>query len=448
MYEGSKAMNTFEADESWKSDVNKDTGKTNSILQIAGIFVFMLVIYWMDGSPISLAGYLAIGVWSYFNPFIILTLLGASNYLPVVLGVSPLLISMGLMVLILFLHARQQRMFHINLDLRCIMLSLMVIWAMLSGIVQQDMSFMSSMITAFICYIVLKIYLNRFESQNRSISYLVTGIGFGIILALFIQFGISGFESFHLFRLAIGERSDPNSTGLLMAIFCMYSFVQFTNRLSEGMKKAIPYLVFILFGLWVLLLTQSRGSILCFAIAVVIYLFFTRKKKLGNKGIIAILGLCLFATIILVFVGDNVLGALWDALDQFLLRIETSSSSDGERLYLLEKSFESFVSNPIFGISLENFKLMAGHIPHNTFSDYMVTNGILGIVFFVIMYAIPIISMYPTKRIYQLNLAYFCYFVCFLNILFYSASNEKMPIILLVILMHSLKQEKNGTIRQ
>lgn len=319
---------------------------------------------------------------------------------------------------------------------------------MLSGMIQQDMSFMSSMITAFICYIVFGFFLKKFDNQNSSIYYLATGIGFGIILALLIQFGLNGFESFHPFRLAIGERADPNSTGLLMAIFCMFSFILFTNKLSEGIKKVLPYLVFILFGLWVLLLTQSRGSILCVGIAVVIYLFFTRKKKLGSKGLIAILGLCFCATIILTFVADNVFGALWDAFDQFVLRIVTSSSSDGERLYLLEKSFESFIANPIFGMSLTSFESIAGHIPHNTFSDYMVTNGIFGIIFFVIMYAVPIISMCPMKKTYQLNLVYFCYFVCFLNILFYSASNEKITIILLVILMHSIKKENHSMIRK
>ena len=447
MYECSNTANKFGDSENLNRIVNENNKKI-SILQFVALYVFMVIIYWLDGSPISLAGYLAIGVWAYFNPLILLSLIGASNYLPAVLGLSPLLISMGLMVVILFLHTKQFRMFYINLDLRLVMLFLIVVWSMLSGMIQQDMSFMSSMITAFICYIVLGLFLKRFDNQNGSINYLVIGIGFGIILALLIQFGFNGFESFHPFRLAIGERADPNSTGLLMAILCMYSFTQFTNKLSEGMKKVLPYLIFILFGLWVLLLTQSRGSILCVGISAVIYLFFTRKKKLGNKGIIAVLGLFFCAIIILVFVGDSVFGALWDAFDQFVLRIETSSSSDGERLYLLEKSFESFIANPIFGISLTNFELMAGHIPHNTFSDYMVTNGILGVIFFVVMYAVPIISMYPSKRMYQLNLAYFCYFVCFLNILFYSASNEKMTIILLVILMHSIKQEKNSIVRQ
>lgn len=444
MYECSNTINTFGDSIKLNTDVHKENDKKIGIFQIVVFYVFMLIIYWLDDSPISLIGYSVVGIWSYFNPLMLLSMLGASNYLPTVLGLSPLLISMGLMVVILFLRVRQFHMFYINLDMRFIMLSLIVTWSMLSGMIQQDMSFMSSMLTALICYIVLRLYLNRFESQTVSINYLATGIGFGIILALFVQFDISGFESFHPFRLAIGERADPNSTGLLMAIFCMYSFVQFTNRLSEGMKKLFPYLVFILFGLWVLLLTQSRGSILCVGVVAAIYLLFTRKKKLGSKGIIVLFGLCLCVTIILIFVRDTVFGALWDAFDQFVLRIETSSSSDGERLYLLKKSFESFVANPIFGISLENFKLFAGHIPHNTFSDYMVTNGIFGIIFFVIIYAVPIISMYPWEKMYQLNLAYFCYFVCFLNVLFYSASNEKITIILLVILMQSIKKEKNS----
>ena len=60
-----------------------------------------------------------------------------------------------------------------------------------------------------------------------------------------------------------------------------------------------------------------------------------------------------------------------------------------------------------------------------TFSDYMVTNGIVGIMFFVIMFAVPIISYRPSRRAYELYIAYFCYFLCFLIMCFNEAELEK-----------------------
>ena len=424
-------------------NAEENNGKTINVFHIFALYVLMLLIYWMDGSPISLVGYFIVGVWSYFNPLLLLSLLGASNYLPAVLGLSPLLISICLMIVIIILRTKLFRIVYTSLDWRIILLILIVMWSLMSGMTQQDMSFMGSMITAFICYIILKAYLDKFETQSSAILHLATGIGFGIVLAFLIKLGISGFASFHPFRLAIGERADPNSTGLLMAIFFIYSFIQFTNKLGDSFKKALPYLVFILLGLWVLLLTQSRGSILCAGITAVIYLLCSKKRRVGSKEIFIVLELGLCAAIILILAGNSALGALGDALEQFIFRVETNSSVDGERLYLLEQSFKSFFENPIFGTSLSDFEFIAGHVPHNTFSDYMVTNGIIGIVFFIVMYTAPIISMYPFKKTYRLNLAYYCYFVCFFNILFYSASNEKITIILLVILMHSIKQEKN-----
>lgn len=412
--------------------------KKLNIIQVALLYALIVVLFWLDGSPISLVGYSMIGICSIFNPLLSLSMLGASNYLPAVLGVSPFSLSLGIALIVMllrgFLHkpARSR-----VVDVRMlVLLPLIVFWSVISGSIQNDMSFTSSMVTSFIAYVVISFFLNKFEHRNKAIDYLMAGVGVGVILAIFINFGISGFESSHFARLAIGERADPNSTGLLLAIFSVYSFVQFTNKINDGLRKVVPHILMLLLGAWGLLLTQSRGSVLCVCLVIMVYILFTKKKGLGDRGLITVIALCFFVTVVLALTGDKVLGMLWDALYEFIFRVQNTASVDGERLYLLQKSFESFFENPLFGVSLSEFEFFAGHIPHNTFSDYMVTNGIVGIMFFVIMFAVPIISYRPSRRAYELYIAYFCYFVCFLNTLFYSASNEKMLVVLLAILIH------------
>lgn len=424
------------------SVINKFDKKI-SIMQIVFMYSLLTVIYWMGGSVASLFLYLCLFIWAYAQPIILFSLIGASNYLPAISGVSPLLISLVIMIAVVLFRSLQTGGLKISSlnNKHLFLLLFMMLWTFITGFNQADYSFLSSIITLFICFAVLLIFSENLSIQHNSLHFLMMGVGFGIVMTFLIQLGWDAFQSYHIYRLAIGERADPNSTGLLFAIFCVYAFIQLINNLNYNLKKAVMFLILFVLGLWGLLLTQSRGSVLCCAISIFVYIVFASKKTVTLTGVVSILLIGVIGCIILIASGDRLLGSLFESLEQFILRVETSESSDGYRLYLLEESFNSFFDNPIFGTSLENFKFNAGHIPHNTFSDYMVTNGIVGVVFFVVMFSIPIISYFPKKDSIYHCLPYFCYFICFINILFYSASNEKLVLIFLFILLQTKTQK-------
>lgn len=421
--------------------------KSISVISIAILYAFLLVIYWLNGSPLSFGLYLAIGIWSYFNPLILLSLIGASNYLPAVLGLSPLLITTGIMLCILILQTKSIFAIPIlDIDYRTILWFGMFVWSMLLSIVQKDTSFMSSILTMLICIVIVRPYINKYDKKCKSINYLMLGIGFFIVLTILIQLGVPGFESYHWFRLAIGERADPNSSGLLIAIFSVFSFIQLFDNLNAGLKKVIPYLICFSLGVWGLLLTQSRASILCMSLCVLAYLVFTNKKRLDRKGIFVFVALIVIVAVAVVIARLKGFSILGDALNGFIDRLNNNESADGDRIYLLKKSIEAFMKHPILGISIEQFRINVGHIPHNTLADYMVTSGIFGIIFFIIMFIVPIIRCYPSKSKKNAILPYYCYLVCIMNFMSYSASNEKIIIPLLIILIHSIKMGENRKI--
>ncbi|MBS7360414.1 MAG: hypothetical protein KIG53_07400, partial [Oscillospiraceae bacterium] len=131
--------------------------KSIGVVSIAVLYAFLLVIYWLNGSPLSIGVYLAIGIWSYFNPLMLLSLIGASNYLPAVLGLSPLLITTGIMLCILILQTKNVLAIPIfDIDYRTILWFGMFLWSMILSVVQEDTSFMSSILTMFICIVIVR----------------------------------------------------------------------------------------------------------------------------------------------------------------------------------------------------------------------------------------------------------------------------------------------------
>ena len=131
-----------------------------------------------------------------------------------------------------------------------------------------------------------------------------------------------------------------------------------------------------------------------------------------------------------------------DVWATLLERLSIENIGGGARLYLFIMSIRSFLAHPVFGNDLNTFEMFAGHIPHNTFSDYMVTNGIIGIMFFLLFFVMPLIKNYKYRKVPSVSEPYFCYMACMINILCYSASNEKISYLLSIIVLLAIN-EKN-----
>ena len=419
----------------------------NKSIDIILFFIIVTTIYIVKSSLLGILLYFALLILCLKNKKLPFAMVGVANYLPTIYGVSPIVISILIMIIIVLIESifGNLKLKLVKLNKSDIFFAIMVIWSFITGIFNNDFNFFIAMITSIVFLIVTKIYYSNININSIDmLKYLMIGISSGIIFAFYIKLNLFGFKSYHVSRYAIGERADPNSTGLLFAILAMYAFLSCTYSIQKDTKKSILYIMLFALSLSCLFLTQSRGSVLCLAATILIYVIdgLLKIKVLKAKAILNIIAITILC-IIIVLPAKPIVNILAKSFEAFEQRLQNAESSDGERGDLIKKSFESFFKNPLIGISLKKFENDAGHIPHNTFCDYMVTNGIVGIIFYIVFFAKPIIIEICKKNSYFNKIPFFCYLVGFFNILFYSASNEKIIILLLTILYLSEKEEKS-----
>lgn len=412
--------------------------KITDFITVIFTYICFVGIYFFGSSFVSLGICVIISILSLHREYVPLIFMGASNYLPTLYGVSPIFICMFIMLMVLLKEYFIKKRFVIYKmkSVPWIIFLIMIGWSAITGLSYYDFSFFSQMITSIIFMVMIFLYVtNSNQSIENLLKYFIIGIGIGILFTFFIQFNILGFYSYHPFRLAVGERADPNSSGLLFAVLCTYEFICIFENLRGQVVSTLMYLIFFVLGLYCLFLTQSRGSLLCLVICVFLYITMPKSNtiKVNIKTIRNIVIVLLIIGVVLIF-NRSIIDTLFDSWNGFFERISAAESNDGERTYLLHMSFKSFIENPVIGISLQSFKSYAGHIPHNTFSDYMVTNGIIGVVFYILFFIKPLFSIFKYWKYNLFIKPYFTYLVCSMNVLFYSASNEKVTLFLLMIL--------------
>lgn len=430
--------------------MNKIKFINQQIITLLLFYIIISAIYIVKSSLIGLLLYFLLLLMCLKNKNLPFAIIGSANYLPIIFGISPIVVSIIIMIITIFAEVlfKRLKLKLIKITRIDILFIIMMIWTFITGMVNHNMSFFSGMATSILFYIVIKLYYANISVKSEEIlEYLIIGICSGIIFALFIKFGLLGFESYHNSRYAIGERSDPNSTGFLFAIISMYFFLNFICNLQYKTKSIIVNIFLFILSLSCLLLTQSRGSVICLVISIAIYISFNLFKinRLKIKVIFNIIIIFILILVSLAFF-KPITNFVTESWNKFENRLINAESNDGERSYLIRKSFRAFLSRPITGTSLEAFEIEAGHIPHNTFCDYMVTNGIFGIIFYIIYFVLPIIQAIKSKSIYINIKPFYCYFVAFLNILFYSASNEKIIFLLLVILILSEEETRKESV--
>lgn len=407
-------------------------------------YLLLLAIYFLGNSTAALILYIFLIVLSLEYNFIPLMLIGCANFLPTIYGFSPILFSsIDLFSIIIYKGIVNKKIEVFKIKYNWKFLIIFSIWSLITGVSNGNISFFSNVLMAVIFLILIfGFYYTIDMTSQKMIEYLFVGMSTGLILTLMIQMGINGFTSNHSFRLAIGERSDPNSTGLLFAIFGTYLLIKISKNITESILMTVIYTIVLIFSIICLFLTQSRGSFFSLIIVFLIYILgIGRKYRKINKK--ALLGVVILIAIFFIVISTNAIQeSILNSWEALFSRLSFSEEGDGERLYLLEESFKSFMHSPIFGTSLSEFEKVAGHIPHNTFSDYMVTNGVVGILFFIVFFFKPLISCFKYRNEENILAPYFCYMTCFINSLCYSASNEKLLFLLLAIVAFSIFENK------
>ena len=259
------------------SKTNNNCNKRYSnIVAIISVVICILLFAWKS-SPYSILLYGVVAIISLLttNQYVPFILIGASNYLPAVYHISPLVFCTILLIILLFKQLIvSKKLVLVRFPISYpILLLLITIYSCVTGIINKDLSFFEDLITILVFVFVLYLLMSNSLFETKLIlRHFIIGLGCGIILTVLIKAGFEGFISTQPDRLAIGERADPNSTALLFAIFCTYIFIRFYDSLRSKHQISIGYGMLLVLGIVCLFMTQSRGAALCFVLVMIVYI--------------------------------------------------------------------------------------------------------------------------------------------------------------------------------
>lgn len=182
----------------------------------------------------------------------------------------------------------------------------------------------------------------------------------------------------------IGNPNDLAAQLLLVLPFLMF-FMLGRGR-SIILRIAVP--VLLLYGLWAILGTASRGGLVGLA-AVFLYVLFNVSLPKKLAMVVACVVLVLAAMTILPAATRNRLGSMFGG------KHAEAADSEESRQYLLVKSLQFTIQHPVFGVGPDQFSSYEGkssrarglhgnwHATHNAYTQVSSECGVPAAIFFV-----------------------------------------------------------------
>lgn len=206
---------------------------------------------------------------------------------------------------------------------------------------------------------------------------------FAFVIALACTSGYGLYDFFLFNRKRLTGLYNSNATGSMLAVMIPLTICYFSEYVRTCEKKNIIYIICagttMVLSVVALFLTGSRGAILGVIIGFIISGLLYAFKNFSGKKILSILA------VIAVISGCSLYG-LYNLNGNKFTR-----SYDGERLLLIESSYNMWRDNKLFGIGLTNWKeKYQGQYmlpeakepklatPHNVVMFYFSTTGLIG----------------------------------------------------------------------
>ncbi len=289
-------------------------------------------------------------------------------------------------------------------------------------------SFLFNYLSEIIKLIIIPIYFyigyNSFKNKTQFksiINFWFIGLWFNIIVGLFTQISfflgneikwhnVLGNDSrFH------GGISDPNLAGTYLTLSLFIAIIYIKSSVERKQKS----LGMTTLGLTTLciFLTQSRGTLAGFGVAITIYLLINIKKSYKLLIMVLPLGFAIYFGFV-----DIDYTLFNSSLSQSITkRIETAAQGEGQfkiRKNLSTAALLMGIDHPIIGVGRGNFILNSkkyvdkvyeirddiiyqqstSNIPHNTFIGIFAEMGILGLGVFLSLFILLLIKLIKNKN--------------------------------------------------
>lgn len=240
-------------------------------------------------------------------------------------------------------------------------------------------------------YILLVLFYSLADDEKTIKTLLMLLVGVYtvfLVITLLSSFGLVSVERVYInekLGRTRGAFSEWNQYPLYLSVFVPLLIAYF--RQSTRLPARVVSGGLLLVAIYEMLLSGSRGGLVCLATALgAYYLLESRKtfvkKVAGVTGVYAVLLLALVIISLLLPEGsaDILLSKITGRFfEEHSVHMEYTSG----RLGLWTASFPEFIRNPLFGTGWRTFVPLFGGNSHNDFLLYLVTTGLVGLGLFV-----------------------------------------------------------------
>ena len=290
--------------------------------------------------------------------------------------------------------------------------------------------------------IVLYVIFKDYKLENTILYGILIGAFYNYLIAFSI---ISVNYEIYEFGRFTGSVGNANKLSKIMLISIFASLVLL---LSPGIKnyfKIYNYINIIL-ALYIIFLTVSKKAII---LAPLLLLASFSIKKVNIKNILLFV-LILFVSyeIFIRYADFTYIGEMYELfIKRFSGLIEVligvgGDASSSEREHLITAALNVFSGNPLFGIGLNNFRLLHGIYAHNNYLELLSGVGIIGMMLF---YSIYVYLIFMIAKMHSSSLQrYFMVMTFVLLAMDFATVSYFNKLILFLVLYMYYKAEMNS----
>lgn len=241
----------------------------------------------------------------------------------------------------------------------------------------------------------ISIYVNDLEDLERLMSLFI----YSLIAIIVIEAVNAGPD--RLFIGNIGSYTsgfNSNEIGFWVAggeMMCFYKYY------VKGQKRYLP--IFVLFFVFVLLVSSRKDTIACIMGPVAMMLLYTYKK---NYYLRILLTIVLLVTAVIFIMTDEdlyrIIGNRFDSMFEFMnTKAQSSDNSLYLRSYFIQVAKNMFEESPILGKGLRSFEEVLGNeygmqkmYSHNNYWQLLSELGIVGFVLYYWFYVFCLVRLF------------------------------------------------------
>ncbi len=286
--------------------------------------------------------------------------------------------------------------------------SLLSIFALLSCVWAQNLDFSLAKSYTMILISANSFVIYNILRQDNLLEYLLAGIISGIAFNALVSVGIIniGWESTEGWRFQ-GTTVKSN----ILANICIFGTISsFYFYIKDNIYAKLFGLFGVLISVYVVILTASKKGILL-SLCIIIIFFIFKKNKIRSIMTALLLVACLtilanYFNLLGIISSSNeqdifyLFQKLEDRFNVFFQLLSNENNVDNstrDRLLLLHKAIDAWLSSPLFGSGIGSFEYKHGAYAHNNFADLLANLGIFGLLVYYSLY------WYILKRVIRLH---------------------------------------------